>query len=110
MNQLIPAYETSPPLTVDTQTGAISGVSPPSFSAALLPYFATMKNRNAQRLQGERLIAARDAATGVLIGQTPRYYDQVLTLFGQGWMEHRFAFASQGQLAVKWKSSCSAKN
>lgn len=110
MNQLIPAYETSPPLTVDTQTGAISGVSPPSFSAALLPYFATMVNGNAQRLQGERLIAARDAATGVLIGQTPRYYDQVLTLFGQGWMEHRFAFASQGQLAVKWKSSCSAKN
>lgn len=108
MNQLIPAREVTPPLTVDAQTGAISGVSPPSFSSALLPYFTTMGNKTGARLQLDRLIGTRDAATGVLIGQAPRYYDQVLTLFGEGWMAHRFAFAPQGQLVVKWKTSCAA--
>ncbi len=108
MNQLIPKYAISPPLTVDTQTGALSGISPPSFSAALLPYFATMGNNGALRLQRDRLLAQRDAATGLLIGQDLRYYDQVLTLFGQGWMEHRFSFSSQGQLAAQWKQPCSA--
>ena len=106
MHQLIPAREVIPPLTVDAQTGAVSGVSPPSFSAALLPYFVTMGNKAAARLQQDRLVGTRDAATGVLIGQAPRYYDQVLTLFGEGWMEQRFAFASQGQLVVKWTLSC----
>ncbi len=109
MNQLIPRHEVSPPLAVDTRTGVISGVSPPSFSAALLPYFFVMGNKAALNLQRERLIAQFDAATGVLIGQDPRYYDQVLTLFGLGWLEHRFSFSSQGQLVVRWKSSCSEK-
>jgi endo-1,4-beta-D-glucanase Y len=103
MNQLIPKHEVSPPLAVDAQTGATSGVSPASFSAALLPYFARMGNSSAQRLQSDRLIARRDAATGALIGEAPRYYDQVLTLFGQGWMGRRFGFSSQGQLVVQWK-------
>jgi len=110
MNKLIPGREVSPPLAVDTLTGMTSGVSPPSFSAALLPYFAKMHNGTALRLQQERLLAARNTTTGALIGQTPRYYDQVLTLFGQGWLEHRLAFNPQGQLLVKWESSCSTTN
>lgn len=109
MNQLIPKYQITPPLSVDSQTGAVSGISPPSFSAALLPYFASMGNKRALRLQQERLIAQRDMETGVLIGSAPRYYDQVLALFGQGWMERRFSFSSQGQLDVQWTQLCSAK-
>jgi len=105
MNRLIPRHEIVPPLTVNAQTGVPSGIGPPSFSAALLPYFASMGNKEALRLQRDRLLAQRDA-NGLLIGNNPRYYDQVLTLFGQGWMEHRFSFSSQGQLAAKWKSSC----
>lgn len=107
MNQLIPNHAVSPPLTVDTQTGEMSGVSPPSFSAALLPYFSAMGNDGALQLQRDRLIAQQDLATGVLIGQDLRYYDQVLALFGQGWMEHRFAFSLQGQLVTQWMPSCS---
>lgn len=106
MNRLIPTREIAPPLTVDTQTGEISGVSPPGFSAALLPYFSGMKNSAALRLQQERLIS-QTTSTG-LIGQDRRYYDQVLALFGTGWMEQRFSFSRQGQLVVKWNSSCSA--
>lgn len=109
MNQLIPNQEVIPPLTIDTQTGVVSGVSPPSFSAALLPYFSSMGNRVALRLQQERLIAHQDPVTGVLIGHELHYYDQVLALFGQGWMDHRFSFSPQGQLVVQWKQSCSAK-
>ncbi|MEI7455682.1 MAG: cellulose synthase complex periplasmic endoglucanase BcsZ [Nitrosomonadales bacterium] len=106
MNKLIPEYQITPPLTVNTQTGDVSGVSPPSFSAALLPYFATMNNSAALKLQSDRL--ASQPVGGLLIGENLRYYDQVLALFGQGWMAHKFAFSSQGQLVVQWNSSCSA--
>jgi endoglucanase len=106
MNQWIPRHEITPPLSVDTVTGVVSGVSPPSFSAALLPYFSTMKNKRALALQNDRLSAYQ---VDGLIGQDPRYYDQVLALFGQGWLAHHFSFSSQGQLVVQWNSSCSAK-
>jgi len=107
MNRLIPGKVTSPPLAVDTQTGHISGISPPGFSAALLPYFAAFGNKVALRLQRERLTAQTDTTTGVLIGQDKRYYDQVLALFGLGFTEQRFSFSSRGQLIASWKSSCS---
>ncbi|MFA6970381.1 MAG: cellulose synthase complex periplasmic endoglucanase BcsZ [Gallionella sp.] len=108
MNQLIPKHEVTPPLAVDTQTGVVSGISPPSFSAALLPYFESMGNKSALKLQQERLTS--QAVSGDLIGQNPRYYDQVLALFGQGWMEHRIGFSPQGQVVVKWKPVCVAVN
>ncbi len=106
MNQWIPQHEITPPLNVNAATGEVSGVSPPSFSAALLPYFAKMKNKRALKLQNDRLLAYQFDG---LIGQNPRYYDQVLALFGQGWLAHYFSFSSQGQLVVQWNSSCSAK-
>jgi endoglucanase len=105
MNQWVPRHEITPPLSVDARTGVVSGVSPPSFSAALLPYFSTMGNKRALELQKDRLLAYQ---VDGLIGQDPRYYDQVLTLFGQGWLAHNFSFSSQGQLVVQWNSSCSA--
>ena len=106
MNELIPKHEIAPPLTVDTLSGVGSGISPPGFSAALLPYFASMKNNAALRMQQERLIS--QSTTDGLIGPDRRYYDQALALFGTGWIEHRFSFTSQGQLAVAWESACSA--
>lgn len=109
MNRLIPDREVSPPLTVDTQSGAASGVSPPGFSAALMPYFSAMGNASALRLQRDRLVAQQQASGEALLGANPRYYDQVLALFGQGWVEHRFEFSSQGQLVVHWKQSCPEK-
>lgn len=106
MNRLIPKRAISPPLAIDTQTGQGKGVSPPGFSAALLPYFSRTGNREALRLQRERLAARADAQGA---GDELRYYDQVLGLFGLGWMEQRFGFSSQGQLVVPWKASCSVK-
>lgn len=109
MNQLIPKYEVVPPLRTDAQTGMVSDIGPPSFSAALLPYLLMMGNKTGLRLQQERLKAQQGVTVGGLIGQELRYYDQVLTLFGLGWMEHRFSFSSQGQLLVQWNSSCSVR-
>lgn len=108
MNSWIPQHEISPPLSVDTQTGVASGISPVSFSAALLPYFSRTGNKVALRLQRERLLAQSEA-NSALLGHELRYYDQVLGLFGLGWMDHRFSFSSQGQLVVPWKSPCSEK-
>jgi endoglucanase len=65
-----------------------------------------MNNSAALKLQSDRL--ASQPVGGLLIGENLRYYDQVLALFGQGWMAHKFAFSSQGQLVVQWNSSCSA--
>lgn len=109
MNRLIPKQEALPPLTADAQSGVTTGVGPPSFSAALLPYFESMNNNRALKLQQERLLSQQDAVSGVLIGHERHYYDQVLTLFGQGWLENRFRFSPQGQLDVKWKDICSTK-
>jgi endoglucanase len=106
MNQWIPQHEITPPLNIDAETGEVSGVSPPSFSAALLPYFSAMKNKRALQLQSDRLTAHQ---VDGLIGEDPRYYDQVLALFGQGWIAHYFTFSLQGQLVIPWNSSCSAK-
>lgn len=110
MDQLIPKYAVSPPLSVQTQTGGVSGVSPPGFSAALLPYFTSMGSNKALKLQQDRLLVQQDTQSGVLIGSKLRYYDQVLALFGMGWMKHRFNFSSQGELVVHWEQSCSAVN
>ncbi len=107
MNQLIPRQAVTPPLSVDASTGLMSGISPPGFSAALLPYFNSMKNSAALRLQQERLIVYQDPVSGLSVNR--RYYDQVLALFGQGWLERRFSFSAQGQLVVQWKNTCSAK-
>ncbi len=106
MNRLIPKRAIIPPLNVDINSAEISGVSPLGFSAALLPYFSAMGNKEALRLQHERLLANQEKAE---MAANPRYYDQVLSLFGLGWIEHRFSFSSQGQLVVPWKQSCSAE-
>lgn len=98
MNELIPKLEISPPLTVDTKSGAVAGVSPIGFSAALLPFFSSMGNKEALRLQQERLIS-QTVPSGLSGG---RYYDQVLNMFGAGWLDQRYSFSPKGQLIVKW--------
>ncbi len=108
MNQFIPNKAVSPPLMIDAKTGVGSGISPPSFSAALLPYFKKMGNKAALKLQQERLLVHQDTSSTILAGGEARYYDQVLALFGQGWVEKRFSFSLPGLLVINRKSSCSA--
>ncbi len=34
------------------------------------------------------------------------YYNYVLTLFGQGWDQHRFRFSTKGELLPDWGQEC----
>jgi endo-1,4-beta-D-glucanase Y len=90
-----------PPERVNVATGKAQGNGPVGFSAALLPF---LQDRDAQAAQRQRVadhFPGKDA-----------YYSYVLTLFGQGWDEHRFRFtlavsynltgASNAQVHIKF--------
>lgn len=82
------------PEYVDTATGVGRGIGPTGYSAALLPY-----------------LKAQGAPVPSLPPLSPThkplpYYERVLILFGQGWLEGRFAFGKTGELQTHWKSPC----
>lgn len=96
----------SPPLRADARTGTAEGDGPVGFSAAMLPYLSALGERPI--LERQRLRATA-SAKGDLIGDDPRYYDQVLALFGLGWLEGRFRFEAAGQLTPQWETQCRSK-
>lgn len=73
------------------------GAGPPGFSAALLPFLDALQLPQALHQQQLRLTALSSVGD-----ETPRYYDSVLALFGQGWMEKRFRFGANGALIPHW--------
>jgi len=80
-----------PPASVDAASGRTDGsAGPPGFSAALLPIAAA-----AGRAAPLNALLAR-------LGTDPpgagAYYDQVLSLFGRGGLDGRYAFAADGSL------------
>nr|WP_318383481.1 cellulose synthase complex periplasmic endoglucanase BcsZ [uncultured Enterobacter sp.] len=84
-----------PPETVDVATGKATGTGATGFSASLLPF---MQNRDAQAVLRQRIA---DNSPG-----SDAYYSAVLTLFGQGWDQHRFRFTSRGELQPDWGQAC----
>ncbi|PLK81518.1 endo-1,4-D-glucanase, partial [Klebsiella pneumoniae] len=38
------------------------------------------------------------------------YYSAVLTLFGQGWDQHRFRFTASGELQPDWNQECTSSH
>lgn len=109
MREYLEAGHPAPPQHVHTDTGAARGDSPPGFSGALLPYLQAHARPALLAAQQARVKAASagaacpaiEGASG-LVGQPPTYYDQVLTLFGQGALEGRYRFDAQGCLHVRW--------
>ena len=87
-----------PPEEVNHQTGEISGNGPIGFTAALLPFLSASGEKAAQINQLLRLIEQP------LSAKPKRYYDQVLGLFGVGWMQKRYQFDSHGHLIPRWHS------
>lgn len=73
------------------------GVAPPGFDAAMLPLLAGMAAFDLENSAHERLNRAR---VGNLIGTPARYYDQVLALFGEGFVQRRFRFGPDGRLEL----------
>ncbi len=90
---------------INTRLGVGCGKAPPGFAAALLPYLAA---------QRQPALAAAQARLIPVPGQPGyaqlSYYDAALILFGQGWHERRYRFASDGRLLPAWRTQCSARN
>jgi len=88
----------TPPEKVDPATGTPTKLdySPIGFSGALLPLLSALPDAATLEKQRERLRAAAKA------GGTTHYYDQVLILFGQGWLDGRYRFDAQGRLQPAW--------
>lgn len=93
----------TPPEQVNVATGETMGAGSAGFSAALLPYLAAMSS---PKLIEDQLRRISSKSNGHLIGEHPDYYDQVLALFGQGWLEKRFRFDRYGQLIPNWLNQC----
>lgn len=89
-----------PPRQVNTTTGAVDGQGSSGFSAALLPFLAARGQTDALRVQRARVAATAWPPAG--------YYNAVLTLFGTGAMERRFAFAANGRLHLPEDAACAA--
>jgi len=94
-----------PPERVDLATGVGRGVGPFGFSAALLPYLATLGSTQAvaQQAARSRQSLAQSLTPEVLLKGSPSYYDHVLSLFGLGWTDNRYRFLPNGQVQLKWQ-------
>lgn len=88
-----------PPEKVDIQTAKFSGNGPIGFTAALLPFLDSSDAKTAQINQLIRLL------NHPLSGKPKRYYDQVLGLFGVGWIQKRYHFDPHGFVVPRWYKS-----
>ena len=92
----------TPPLEVNAEGAVVRAEAPPGFSAAVIPYLQAVGLKQQSRAQADRLLATRDAGSG-LYGRMGGYYDQNLALFSTAWSQQRFRFERDGSLHVRWK-------
>ena len=92
-----------PPEKVDTLTGwplrGNSGYSPIGFAGAMLPFLAARDDGPGLDLQLARLWPRQLQA---VVGESSTYYDEVLILFGKGWLEGQYGFDRDGKLLTRW--------
>ena len=86
----------APPERIDVVDMKSRGEAPPGFSAAVLPFLAASKRAQALVRQRQRLQSLMPAEGS--------YYDQVLVLFGQGFVDRRFRFGKDGTFVPAWFS------
>jgi endoglucanase len=91
----------NPPEKVNPQTGLATKAdySPLGYSGAVLPYLSALGDKPTLAKQQERLRAAAQSAKQ---GAATNYYDQVLILFGKGWLDGQYRFDEQGRLQPRW--------
>jgi endoglucanase len=111
------AVSAAPPERVATTSADATGTAPASFSGALLPYLQALGDDQAVRAQRARIVsmlgAAPPAPSAMFsdgqaspMRQAASYYDRVLLLFGQGWIDGRYRFDAQGRLEPEWQKTC----
>ena len=86
----------APPEKVNPLTGAAikSDYSPIGYSGAVLPFLSALGDKPTLEKQRDRVRAKQSEPTN--------YYDQVLILFGKGWLDGQYRFDDQGRLQPKW--------
>lgn len=91
----------APPERVDPRNGVAipSSYFPLGYSGAVLPFLAALGEHDQVEAQLARL---RQGDLEAQAGKASNYYDQVLILFGKGWLERRYAFDAQGHLQPDW--------
>jgi endoglucanase len=92
-----------PPEKVSVSTGEATGRGPAGFSAALMPYLHAFNKPKLIEAQKARI---KRKSKDIFLGEYEHYYDQVLGLFGMGWMDGKYRFDHHGKLMPSWKSSC----
>lgn len=92
----------APPEKVDPRTAKPlkTDWSPIGYSGAVLPFLSALDDKSTLEKQRDLLRAASLRAKA---GESTNYYDQVLVLFGKGWLDGRYRFDDQGRLLPKWK-------
>lgn len=92
----------TPPEKVNPATGVAlaASYSPIGFAGAVLPFLAALHEDDVLHAQTSRLTT--DAGRAKL-GAATNYYDQVLILFGQGWLDGQYHFDDGGRLQPKWR-------
>ncbi len=93
-----------PPERIDLISGQPSGKAPPGFIAAVTPFLDALDEKallagSVQKLQGLEVDG--------LYGRKHRYYDQVLALFGLGYLDRRYRFSRCGELLPAWSNAAS---
>jgi endoglucanase len=91
----------APPEKVNPVTGVAikSDYSPIGYSGAVLPFLSALDDKPTLEKQHDRV---RAAALRAKRGEPTNYYDQVLILFGKGWLDGQYRFDDQGRLQPKW--------
>lgn len=85
--------------TVNTLTATVHSKTPAGFTAALLPYLLALHEPQLRERLYQQVQATQQKT---FFSAQSHYYDQVLALFGLGFMERRFRFDGQGILIPAW--------
>lgn len=91
----------APPEKVNPVTAVAtkSDYSPIGYSGAVLPFLSALGDKSTLEKQHDRV---RTALLRARQGEPANYYDQVLILFGKGWLDGQYRFDDQGRLQPKW--------
>jgi len=73
--------------------------APIGFSGAVLPF---LKVIGEDKLLDKQLSRLKRDRTQARLSKSTNYYDDVLVLFGKGWLDGRYRFDEQGYLHTEW--------
>ena len=87
---------------IDLISGQASGKAPPGFIASVIPF---LKAFDEKALLARSVQTLQSLESDGLYGRKPRYYDQVLALFGLGYLDKRYRFSRCGELLLAWSAA-----